>query len=268
MLHENLRLKRKERGLSQEELASRLHVVRQTISKWEKGMSVPDSEQLIKIAVILETTVSELLGTKVENEEEPDRLAKELSRINTQLAIRNHRTRRVLKIIAVALLVFVALIFAIMALNYVPMSQSKYTKRDALLLPNRTDVISVSVSCDNEREAITDKREIDDLFANLSTVRIKSGESYNDAPMTDKFIKIFFEVSDGLSGCVVYVFEDENGFFIEQPYNGIFSIEEKQYTEIFGLFFRGTVTNAPYKVPAPNELLTKAARPFFLQQTA
>ena len=47
VFHEKLRLKRKERGLSQEELASRLHVVRQTISKWEKGMSVPDSEQLI-----------------------------------------------------------------------------------------------------------------------------------------------------------------------------------------------------------------------------
>lgn len=201
-------------------------------------MSVPDSEQLIKIAVILETTVSELLGTKVENEEKPDQLAKELSRINTQLAIRNHRTRRVLKIIAAALLVFAALIFAIMALNYAPMSQSKYTKRDAaLLLPNRTDVISVSISCDDERETITDKREIDDLFANLSTVRIKSGESYSDSPTTDKFIKILFEVSDGLSGCVVYVFEDENGFFIEQPYNGIFSIEEKQYAEILGLLF-------------------------------
>ena len=143
-----------------------------------------------------------------------------------------------LKIIAVALLVFVALIFAIMALNYAPMSQSKYPKKDsALLLPNRTDVISVSISCDDERETITDKREIDDLFASLSTARIKSGESYNDSPMTDKFIKIFFEVSDGLSGCVVYVFEDENGFFIEQPYNGIFSIEEKQYTEIFGTLF-------------------------------
>ena len=86
-------------------------------------MSVPDSEQLIKIAVILETTVSELLGTQVENEEEPDQLAKELSRINTQLAIRNHRTRRVLKIIAVALLVIAALFFAMMALNYAPMSQ-------------------------------------------------------------------------------------------------------------------------------------------------
>ena len=50
-------------------------------------------------------------------------------------------------------------------------------------------------------------------------------------------IKIFFEVSDGLSGCVVYVFEDENGFLIEQPYSGIFSIEEKQYAEIFETLF-------------------------------
>lgn len=58
MFQENLRLKRRERGLSQEELASRLHVVRQTISKWEKGQSVPDAEQLIKIAVILKTTVA------------------------------------------------------------------------------------------------------------------------------------------------------------------------------------------------------------------
>jgi len=125
MFQENLRLKRKERGLSQEELASRLHVVRQTISKWEKGQSVPDAEQLIKLAVILETTVSELLGTQAEGKEEPNRLAKELSRINTQLAVRNHRTRRVLKIVAVALLVFVALIFVIMALNYAPMPLSK-----------------------------------------------------------------------------------------------------------------------------------------------
>ena len=117
--------KRREQNLTQEQLAQQLGVSNKTISKWEKGMSVPDSEQLIKIAVILETTVSELLGTQVENEEESTQLAKELSRINTQLAIRNHRMRRVLKIIAVALLVFVALIFAIMALNYAPMSQSK-----------------------------------------------------------------------------------------------------------------------------------------------
>ena len=53
MFQENLRLKRKERGLSQEELASSLYVVRQTVSKWEKGQSVPDAEQLIKLGLAI-----------------------------------------------------------------------------------------------------------------------------------------------------------------------------------------------------------------------
>ena len=117
MLHENIRFKRKERGFSQEDLAVRLHVVRQTVSKWENGMSVPDAEQLAALADVLHTTVGELLGATLEHEESRDRLAEELARINAQLAIRNHRT---------ALLVFAALIFLtmllFMALNYMPAS--------------------------------------------------------------------------------------------------------------------------------------------------
>ena len=64
MLNENLKQLRKSKGLSQEELAIRLNVVRQTISKWEKGLSVPDADMLIKIADIFEVSVSELLGAK------------------------------------------------------------------------------------------------------------------------------------------------------------------------------------------------------------
>ena len=64
MLNENLKQLRKSKGLSQEELAIRLNVVRQTISKWEKGLSVPDADMLIKIADIFEVSVSELLGQK------------------------------------------------------------------------------------------------------------------------------------------------------------------------------------------------------------
>lgn len=55
---------RKQKGFSQEELATRLHVVRQTISKWEKNLSVPDADTLIRLAEILEVYVSELLGTE------------------------------------------------------------------------------------------------------------------------------------------------------------------------------------------------------------
>lgn len=66
MLNENLKQLRKSKGLSQEELAIRLNVVRQTISKWEKGLSVPDADMLIKIADIFEVSVSELLGAKID----------------------------------------------------------------------------------------------------------------------------------------------------------------------------------------------------------
>ena len=46
MLNENIKTIRKSKGLSQEELAVKLHVVRQTISKWEQGLSVPDASGL------------------------------------------------------------------------------------------------------------------------------------------------------------------------------------------------------------------------------
>ena len=63
MFGENLKTLRKQKGFSQEELAARLHVVRQTVSKWEKGLSVPDADTLIRLAEVLEVSVSELLRT-------------------------------------------------------------------------------------------------------------------------------------------------------------------------------------------------------------
>ena len=100
MFQDNLKALRKRKGITQEELATRLNVVRQTVSKWEKGLSVPDSELLIKLAEILEVPVSRLLGSKIETAEQPDALAEQLSRINEQLAIKNRRAKRVWKAIA------------------------------------------------------------------------------------------------------------------------------------------------------------------------
>ena len=64
MFQDNLKALRKKKGITQEELAARLNVVRQTVSKWEKGLSVPDSELLIRLAEILEVPVSRLLGSR------------------------------------------------------------------------------------------------------------------------------------------------------------------------------------------------------------
>jgi len=101
MLHENIKNLRKSRAMTQEELASRLHIVRQTVSKWEKGYSVPDAEMLRKLADALETDTSSLLGETVE--EKTDAVAEQLSRINEQLAIRNRRSRRIWKTVGIIL---------------------------------------------------------------------------------------------------------------------------------------------------------------------
>lgn len=108
MFSENLKTLRKQNGFSQEELASKLHVVRQTISKWEKNLSVPDADTLIRLAEILEVSVSELLGSKIEtkNGNVTNDVAEQLSRINEQLAIKNRRSRRIWKAIAIILVVF------------------------------------------------------------------------------------------------------------------------------------------------------------------
>lgn len=110
MLNENLTALRKAKQMSQEELAIRLNVVRQTVSKWERGHSVPDADMLIKIAEVLEVSVSDLLGdTAAAPVSEPDSVAVQLSRINEQLAIKNRRARRIWKgilwvVIAVAVI--------------------------------------------------------------------------------------------------------------------------------------------------------------------
>lgn len=68
MLNENLKTLRKNKGYSQEELAVRLNVVRQTVSKWEKGLSVPDAQMLMEIAEVFSVSVNELLGNDIEQE--------------------------------------------------------------------------------------------------------------------------------------------------------------------------------------------------------
>ncbi|QOV19526.1 helix-turn-helix transcriptional regulator [Blautia liquoris] len=117
MFAENLKTLRKAKGLSQEELAVRLHVVRQTISKWEKGLSVPDASLLIRLSDIFEVSVSELLGSKIENETEMDAVAEQLSKINEQLAIKNRRSRRIWKIAAIVFISFILINFLLLALN-------------------------------------------------------------------------------------------------------------------------------------------------------
>ena len=103
MLQDNIKTIRKNKGLTQEELAIRLSVVRQTVSKWEKGLSVPDADMLQRMAEVLEVPVSELLGEEQKMEENRNEIAEQLSRINEQLAIKNRRAKRLWTVVGAVL---------------------------------------------------------------------------------------------------------------------------------------------------------------------
>lgn len=120
MLNENIKLLRSKKGLTQEELAVRMNVVRQTVSKWEKGLSVPDSEMLIRLADIFEVPVGSLLGETIAEDAENE---SELARIAAKLlmAERNARTRTVMRIaagccIAVAAVILIAMLVPLIEL--------------------------------------------------------------------------------------------------------------------------------------------------------
>ena len=120
MLNENIKAIRKSKGLSQQELAIKLNVVRQTISKWEQGLSVPDSDMLISISEVLETPVSTLLGetgvqTKVDDLKA---ISEKLEIINLQLAQKKNAKRKIIQGSLIVLCCIIAIIFTVLiALN-------------------------------------------------------------------------------------------------------------------------------------------------------
>lgn len=115
MLNENIKAVRKTKGLSQEELAIKLNVVRQTVSKWERGLSVPDSEMLISISEVLETPVGVLLGETVKEDAPEDlkAISEKLEIINLQLARQKASSRKIFHWIFILLSAVIVILFII-----------------------------------------------------------------------------------------------------------------------------------------------------------
>ena len=118
MLKDNLKTLRKNKGLSQEELSVKLHVVRQTISKWESGLSVPDAEMLINISELFETPVSEIIGENIEKKEKDDLkvISEKLEVINEQLSNYQKEKRKKKYKVLIIIDICIILLFILFAL--------------------------------------------------------------------------------------------------------------------------------------------------------
>ncbi len=136
MLNENIRAVRKSKGLSQQELAVKLNVVRQTVSKWEQGLSVPDSDLLIALSEALETPVSTLLGESIP-EPEADQLtaiSEKLEVINLQLAQITCSRRKILHWLFIAFSAAVVAVLALLLLLNSPYQNWDYSDPETAVL--------------------------------------------------------------------------------------------------------------------------------------
>ena len=136
MLNENIRAVRKSKGLSQQELAVKLNVVRQTVSKWEQGLSVPDSDLLIALSEALETPVSTLLGESIP-EPEADQLtaiSEKLEVINLQLAQITCSRRKIIHWLFIAFSAAVVALLALLLLLNSPYQNWDYSDPETAVL--------------------------------------------------------------------------------------------------------------------------------------
>ena len=136
MLKENIKSLRKSKGLSQEELAIKLNVVRQTISKWEQGLSVPDAEMLISISEVLETPVSTSLGENISESKVDDlkAISEKLEIINLQLSQRKKERKKIINWLLISLCIVIIIIFISLILLNSPYINWDYTNPENAVL--------------------------------------------------------------------------------------------------------------------------------------
>lgn len=139
MFGENLKAMRKAKGYTQEELAIKINVVRQTVSKWEKGLSVPDADMLSQIAEVLDTKVSVLLGGTITEETDKDAVAEQLAKISEQLAIKNRRSKAIWKTIGM-------IVLAIMLLNILAITLFRINTSNEFDVNNSHSMIEIKGS--------------------------------------------------------------------------------------------------------------------------
>ena len=141
MFSENLKTIRKAKGYTQEELAIKVNVVRQTVSKWEKGLSVPDADVLSHIAEVLEVSVSELLGADIKQEDSKNEVAEQLAKISEQLAIKNRRSKKIWRIIGIILLAIIIVNIIWVTVGMISFNSYKYSEKSIVTEENIEEIL-------------------------------------------------------------------------------------------------------------------------------
>lgn len=269
MLADNIKTIRKNKGYSQEELAERIHVTRQTVSKWENGQSAPNADLLKAMAEVLGVSVSELMEGNAEKIIENEVIIDQLARINEQLIINNRRAKKRTRIIIAVCITVVAVIGSIFAVQMIKERQEKgysvtgtehlgvltYSMPDNRFYHGEHD-ICVTVEKDGR---IRIEGKIYKNYDDMTEIRIREYGSFSQ-DLIDELIKEHPEATDDFSGehgelpaGTQYFIAATDGGMSEDGYycDGSYY---KAYIELSGNFYEVYVNNGN-DVEASGELV-------------
>ena len=202
MLGENIKILRKQKGYSQETLAQQLNVVRQTVSKWEKGISVPDAEMLNSISELFEVPVSALLGSTIE--EQPtetdakmDEIAKQLAILNEQLANQAIRKKKTAKKIVLAIVLAIAglILFCVLYIAALILFRTH--------VANNTNYYKTELECELNGEVYRYEMMYDDNFR----ISAEGGDSF----ISDHIDTLSYDDANVLTAHIEDYFADHGG---------------------------------------------------------
>ena len=222
MLGNNIKELRKQKGYTQETFAQELNVVRQTVSKWEKGYSVPDAITLEKIAELLEVPVGDLLSDgEIKAKEKPDlkEVADQLSILNNQYAKEMARRKRNRKIALIVVTVFLSISLIAAVISIIPHDRQEYGVDDGGIVLSYLDreldeavskaIISENETADSSAEFTTESHVVYGMEEKDGTIKVYLFENHTGFGFKDGF---FTDVSGGSTPSVLTFKESENGF--------------------------------------------------------
>lgn len=105
-------------------------------------------------------------------------------------------------------------------------------KTDPITLPKAENILSVDVTVAGKTENHLDKFWISNMLSNISNSKPTRKESVQDVPQVECYIKIDIQFKTGTGTSTLFAYEDNGKYYIEQPYQGIYEIDSKQYEQL------------------------------------
>lgn len=214
---------RKEKNMTQKELAERIGVTDRAISKWENGRGMPELSLIKPLCEVLGVSVNELLsGEKLTKDDYQEKLEENI--LDT-IEYENKKLERKNRIFFALYIILLALILVALVIGGCwLLDNSEFSKTDPIRQMQMDEIESFSVSDDEDNEIVIDEREQELVITYINNAVPTKKWSVNDFPSVRPYYKVEIRLAGVDSEYRYFIYEEDGNVFVELPYSGVYEI--------------------------------------------